>query len=210
MHAERGNANVAELLAILERIRPEVIFLELPAEAVEKFIHIGATTNMESTAVRHYQERHRVELVPVDIRPPDEAFFSDYQRLQAVIDNNSRDSRRLLTWHRNYIREYGFTYLNSENCSKMFSDICSDEAATLNVLGDPSLMAISEQWRRIIETREIEMMKNIHEYCRHASFGRGVFLIGAAHRQSIIHKSRQYSGDTQYGVQWDISCGNSF
>jgi hypothetical protein len=35
VHGESGRANVSALVAILERIRPEVIFLELPTDAFE-------------------------------------------------------------------------------------------------------------------------------------------------------------------------------
>jgi hypothetical protein len=120
---ERGKANASELLAILERIRPEVIFLELPPDAMEQFIDKGAMGDLESAAVRRFCEGRRVELVPVDMPPPNQEFFDDYQRVQEKVDNISRDSRRLMTWHRSYVYDHGFEYLNSDHGCKMFSDI---------------------------------------------------------------------------------------
>lgn len=208
IHAERGKANASELLAILERIQPEVIFLELPPDAMDQFIDKGAMGDLESAAVRRYCEDRNVGLVPVDITPPDHEFLDDYRRVQKMVDNISRDSRRLMTWHKNYVYDHGFAYLNSEYGDKMFSEIASDELNTLQALGDSSLLEIAEQWRRTNAIRESEMMKKIDQYCREAAFARGTFLIGAGHRHAIIEKSRQYFCDP-HSVRWDFSCGQT-
>jgi transposase len=55
VHQETGRATVAELHAILEHIRPEVIFLEAPPEAFDDFYQNGSQENLESTAVRQYR-----------------------------------------------------------------------------------------------------------------------------------------------------------
>jgi hypothetical protein len=209
VHEERGLANVSELCVILERIRPEVIFLETPPDAFDLFFNACTRSNLESTSVRLYRETNSVELVPVDLPTPEDRFFSDYAYLQERVENKSHDSRRLLTWHRNYVRDYGFAYLNSKHCSKMFSDIYLDELATMQTLGDQRLTKISELWNRTIELREDEMMRNILQYCRNMTFERGAFLIGAAHRQSIIDKSNQCIGDYKDHAHWDFSCGAS-
>jgi hypothetical protein len=209
VHEERGLANVSELCAILGRIRPEVIFLEIPPDAFDQFINTCTKSNLESTAVRLYREGKSVDLVPVDLPAPDDRFFSDYKYLQETIANNSHDSRRLLTWHKNYVCDYGFAYLNSEYCSNMWSEIYSDELSTIQKLGDQNLMRISDLWRETNDLREDGMMRNILLSCRTMSFERGAFLIGAAHRQSIIEKSQQYAGVFQDSVHWDFSCATS-
>lgn len=209
VHAERGKANASELLAILERIRPEVIFLELPPNAMEQFIDKGAMGDLESAAVRRFCEGRRVELVPVDMPPPNQEFFDDYQRVQEKVDNISRDSRRLMTWHKSYVYDHGFEYLNSDHGCKMFSDIASDELNTLQALGDNRLLNIAEKWRRTNDIRESEMLQKIDQFSRGAAFERGVFLIGAGHRQSIMEKSRQYLCDDPPSVRWDFSCGRT-
>lgn len=209
VHAERGKANASELLAILERIRPEVIFLELPPDAMEQFIVKGVMGDLESAAVRSYCEGRSVGLIPVDIRPPNQEFFDDYKQVQDKVDNISRDSRRLMTWHKNYVYDHGFDYLNSEHGCKIFADIASDELNTLKALDDSRLSKIAEQWRKTNDLRESEMMKKIDQYCRDAAFARGAFLIGAGHRQSIIEKSRQYFREDPQSVRWDFSCGRT-
>lgn len=208
-HEERGLANVSELCAILDRIRPEVIFLELPPKVFDQFFNTCTKSNLESTAVRLYRESKNIELVLVDLPAPDDQFFSDYSYLQERIESQSHDSRRLLTWHKNYVRDDGFAYLNSEHCSNMWSEIYSDELSTLQKLEDQNLTRISDRWRKTQDLREDEMMTNILLCCRTMSFERAVFLVGAAHRQAIIDKSKQYAGDSQVGVHWDFSCGAS-
>jgi len=205
VHEERGLANVSELYAILERVRPSVIFLEVPPNAFEQFYISATRKNLESISVRLYRENNRVELIPVDIPTPDFQFFEDYAYLQGRVERDSRDSHRLLTSHKRYVHDYGFAYLNSELCSKMFCDIYLDELATIKGLGDTRLNEISEAWEKTNEFRENEMMKNISNYCRNNKFERGAFLIGAAHRQSIIDKSTQSLGDKSHMFNWDIS-----
>jgi hypothetical protein len=68
---------------------------------------------------------------------------------------------------------------------------------------------IAEQWRRTNDIRESEMMKEIEQFSRSATFARGVFLIGAGHRQSIMEKSRQYLCVDSHSVRWDFSCGRT-
>jgi hypothetical protein len=208
-HEQRGLANVSGLCAILDRIRPEVIFLELPPNAFDQFFKTCTKSNLESTAVRLYRERKSAELVLVDLPAPDESFFSEYKYLQEKMNNESLDSRRLLTWHKNYVRDYGFSYLNSEHCSKMYSEIYSDELTTIQKLGDQNLKRISDLWGETNDLREDQMMRNILLSCRTMSFERAAFLIGAAHRQAIIDKSQHYAGDSQHSVHWDFSCGAS-
>jgi SpoVK/Ycf46/Vps4 family AAA+-type ATPase len=203
-HQENGRANVSELHAILERIRPEVIFLELPPDAFDQFFNTHIKSNLESTAVRLYREGKNVELVLVDLPESTDQFFNDYEALQTKIDDVGRDSRRLLTWYRNYVHDHGFAYLNSDHCCDMWSKIHSDELAAIQKIGDPSLTRISDLWKKTINLREEEMMRNILQSCNTLSFERAVFLIGAAHRQSIIDKALQRTDASQHNIHWDF------
>jgi hypothetical protein len=55
VHEETGYANVLELRAILERIQPEVIFLEVPPPAFDDYYENCSQQNLESMAVRQYR-----------------------------------------------------------------------------------------------------------------------------------------------------------
>lgn len=209
VHEECGRANAGELCAILERIQPQVVFLELPQDAFGHFFETCTRSNLESRAVERYRQSKDVELVPIDLPEPEDQFFDDFRCLQNSIENKSRDTRWLLTWHRNYVYDHGFAYLNSEHCSKIWSDIYADELVTLKELGDQSLTQISEAWRKKNDLREDEMLKNIRLHCNATSFERAVFLVGAAHRHSLIEKLRVWGHAPQEYVHWDFSCGQN-
>lgn len=59
VHDELGRVNASELCAILERIRPEVIFLEVPLAAFDDYYVMCRRSNLESIAVRRYRESQR-------------------------------------------------------------------------------------------------------------------------------------------------------
>lgn len=204
VHEECGLANVSELCAILERLRPEDIFLETPAEAFDQFFGACTRSNLESLSVRQYKQNKRVELVPIDLPTPNDRFFRDYEYLQRRIEESSPDFRRLRLWYSNYVCDYGFAYLNSEHCSKMWSDIYADMRASVFAINDIRISEIFELWNSVINQRENEMMSNINRHYVENSFETGVFLIGAAHRQSIIAKSEGAASIHQKSIQWDF------
>jgi hypothetical protein len=122
VHEEKGRANISGLLAILGRIRPEVIFLEIPAAAFDDHFN-GNGGNLESTAVARYCENHRVDLIPVDPPTPDADFFAKHQHLHKRMGRTSPDYRRLVDWHSENVSARGFAYLNSKDCSDLFSQL---------------------------------------------------------------------------------------
>jgi hypothetical protein len=63
VHEEMGLANVSELRAILERIQPEVIFLEVPPVAFDDYYENCSRQNLESVAVTQYRQGRQVDLV---------------------------------------------------------------------------------------------------------------------------------------------------
>src|SRR5207247_10063342 len=103
VHEEKGRANTSGLVGILERIKPEVIFLEIPPAAFDDHFN-GDRGNLESTAVSRYRENHRVDLIPVDLPTPDGAFFAKHRDLCMRINRTSPDYCRLVVWHSRDVR----------------------------------------------------------------------------------------------------------
>jgi hypothetical protein len=48
------------------------------------------------------------------------------------------------------------------------------------------------------------MMENIQKYCKENAFDKGVFLVGAAHRQVVIDISKGQSAIDSTRIQWDF------
>ncbi len=115
-HHERGLCNVAGLYEIINRIRPEVAFLELPRSHMSRFFTEKTDSNLETTAVNRYLEGHEIELVPVDVFDVPERFFERNGQLHRRISANSPEYRKLMDRHYQYVAHYGFEYLNSEHC----------------------------------------------------------------------------------------------
>lgn len=203
VHEEIGRANVHELHAILERIGPEVAFIEVPAawgrERVEN--HRG----LESSALLKYRETRSLSLVPVDLPIPPASFFRDSEQLFDYIERVSGKYRQLMDKNKGNLVEAGFSYLNGDLHGSIQSEIHDEVLRILAMRDSPSLTQDYEAWRRQDDLRDIEMISNIEKYGRENEFGRAVFLVGAAHRPSIVKKlgERVLSGLT--GLQWEYS-----
>jgi len=194
-HEEKGHASISALVAILERIKPEVIFLECPSAAFDDYFN-GNPGNLEAVAVSRYRENHRVDLIPVDLSTPDADFFAKHEHLSKRIERTSPDYRRLVDWHSQNVSAHGFAYLNSKDCSDLFSQLHEAVLAAIEKDVDHKLLAeVYDRWIRTNELRDKEMMKNIENHCRQGSFSSAAFLVGAAHRQSIIDLSIQWDFD---------------
>lgn len=204
VHEEIGLANAAELYAILERIRPDVVFLEVPPAAVDDFYKTFKRHNLESNAVRRYQESHQLELVPVDLPTPEREFFENAECMRMRIREASAEYRQLIAQDAAYARRYGFAYLNSEYSSKLCCDIYKEMVSTLQKLDDSKLTEIHASLSEMLELRENAMMKNINEYCRKNTFHMGVFLVGASHRQPFIDKLKEQSAQAATRTLWEF------
>ena len=203
VHEELGLANASELHAILTHIQPEIIFLEVPIAAFADYYETCSRRNLESSAVRRYQIDHRIELVPVDAPTPEREFFEDHQYLHSRVREVSPEYRQLLTLDSAYLRTHGFSYLNSDSCSELWSEIYRATYSAVEKTGDTRLVEISEAWQRTKELRERIMLRNIQEFCSGRTFDRGVFLVGAAHRRGIIDKCSETPTTDSSRLLWD-------
>jgi hypothetical protein len=199
-----GLANASELQAILARIRPTVIFLEVPPAAFDDYYESCSRENLESNAVRQYRKNDQIELVPVDLPTPEREFFENTEYMRKSVWDASPEYRQLISRDSAYVRTYGFAYLNSDHCSKLWSDIYEEILRTIRRTEDTRLVELYGLWNATIDSRENGMIKNIMKYCRENRFDKGVFLVGAAHRQRIIDKLSEISAIDSTRIQWDF------
>ena len=203
-HVEHGAANPSALLAILERINPEVIFLEMPAEALDDHFN-GTRSNLESTAVGLYLGNHTVALVPVDLPTPDASFFREHAEMGDRIYRTNQDTRRLIDWNGKYVHAHGFAYLNSEHSDKLWAEFREADLAALKTLGDEKLTDCYELWCKTLESRDQAMIHNIKAYCQQDVFSRGAFLVGAAHRKRLMELTQPRPGGDPTDLEWDFA-----
>jgi hypothetical protein len=202
-HEECGALTVSALLAVLEKVDPEVIFLECPPEAFSGWFD-HTHHRLERTAVARFRETHSVDLVPVDLPTPDSDFFADFRELIERVARVGPEFDRLASWHRQHVEAHGLAYLNSAHCSDLRSKRHEAMLAAIAGLADPRLAPSYESWLRTNRLRDAEMVANIREHCRLSPRGQAALLVGAAHRQSIIElTSPEPEGDSSQ-VQWDF------
>lgn len=204
VHRETGLANVSELQAILERIGPEVIFLELPSADRDRYLD-GIRGTPESIAASRYRALHPVALVPVDLPAPGDEFKRQVDTLFDSIEEASPEYNGLRQLNSRYVSAHGFAYLNSACSRTLWSAIQQAMRTTVERLGDRRLHELYAIWTHANDLREAAFMKGVEDYARQTPFSVGVLLVGLAHGQSIIDLSRSEPGAGSSTIQWDFA-----
>ena len=202
IHGEAGLASVGELQAILERLKPEVIFAEIPAAEIDRY-RDGTFGNLESAAVGRYRASHSVDVEPVDLAEPEQKFFDQTKDMFRAVERTSPAYRRLVDSHSAEARVGGFHYLNSEKCVQTWEAINRELLETIEWIGDRRHRESYNLWSDMNERRDREMMRNIMLYLGRNGAARGVFLVGAAHLKSMIDKAIAGSGPGLPRIEWD-------
>lgn len=203
-HAQRGAVTAAALLEILERIQPEVVFAEVPRREIGPLMD-GSHGTVEAIAIARYAGTHSIDVVPVDSPAPEGTFFQGWQEVTRAIERTSPAYRRLMDLNTDRMCAGGFAYLNSDECVQAWIDIYREELQTIDYIGSPHLSYIYAQVRDLNEQRDLEMLRNIRAYCATTAQICGVFLVGAAHRKSLIEKIRSFAETSIPDMDWDVS-----
>jgi len=203
VHEENGLANVEELLAILECLTPDVIFAEIPTAEADQYRN-GSHGSLESMAVARHREGRQIAVVPVDLTKPEDAFFQCSRDMFKKVERTSPHYRRMIDRNSYDTQTGGFPYLNSDRCIKAWAAIRGEVLDTLEWINEPQMREIYDCWNRQHALRDTEMVKNIAEYAVRNRFVHGVFLVGTAHMQSIIEKTRVESVTAIARIEWEV------
>ena len=199
IHKKIGKCNPEELHKIIEKISPEVIFLEAIEETYSQYNHLlfskyGQFHNkLEISAIQRYDINHTFEYVPVCEIGLSEAFdrkikfVAQFKELQKLIDNFN-----LLA------KENGFDFLNSLKCINLQEEMRILES---HILNDTEMDKVIQA---DIEAYEEPMIQNIISYCKRNKFKSAIFMCGAAHRKSIIEKIENSKIEEEVNVSWTI------
>ena len=183
IHKEIGKCNAEELFKIIEKLNPEVIFLEAIEETYSEYENYLFSTygvfheKLEISAIQRYNYTTSFEYVPVCENGLSDAF---HKKIKLVCQN--RGLQKLID-NFNYLAALkGFDFLNSLECIILQEEMRALES---HILNDREL---DESVKEDIENYEKPMIHNIYSYCRKSHFESAIFLCGAAHRKSIIEK----------------------
>jgi hypothetical protein len=157
----------------------------------------------------NYRASYDVQNVPVDSdNLPKEAFFQEhmyvYNRIEGLADINGFNYRNAVDCNKRLTATYGFNYLNSDHSVTYYDRIHEAIDLALKKLNHERFSQIENEWRMINDRRENEMLENIYKFSKTHNYKNGAFLLGAAHRKSIIKKIENSEDRDDPKLNWSI------
>lgn len=198
IHQESGKCNAEELYKIIERLSPEVIFLEAFYETYSESEEYSFSTwgqyheKLEIAAIQKYSSNTSVEYVTVC-----ENSLSDALKRKNKILRGNRELQRMVENLKYLAAENGFTFLNSLESINLLEEV---RVLENRVLGRSE----AEKWEAAIDAYENPMIQNIYSYCNNNHFSSAIFMCGAAHRKSIIEKMKEFNDQEEKSLNWEI------
>ena len=189
-HKEKGLANSKNLCSILQYIKPELVFIELPHNQHADYFTNFTLRTVESDALNIFRKHNQVKIILVDSVVSDASIFKEVNFLFDNIHRNSKHLDSISEYIYQFTCQYGFPYLNSNKHNEHLTAQKEEEHKVVQRLNDSKLIALYEKWNNIHAQREIEMLNNIQECSAKHSFINVVFLVGSAHSHSIIKRAK--------------------
>ncbi len=199
IHKEVGKCNAEELYKIIDRLNPEVIFLEAVDETYSAYENYLFSTygvyhkKLELSAIQKYHQTRSFKYVPVCENYLSEAF---HQKNKIVCEN--RDLQKLIENSIYLAETYGFNFLNSSESMNLQEEMRMLES---RILKDTDLDRIVKE---DIDAYENPMIQNIYSYCKNHQFDTAIFMCGAAHRKSIIEKIEKFNIQEEITLNWTV------
>jgi hypothetical protein len=199
IHNEIGKCNADELYNIIEKISPEVIFLEAFDDTYSNYEELLFSSygvyhkKLEIKAIQKYCFNTSFNYVPVLDNELSDAFDKKYRLVCKNIE-----FQKLLDNYNLLASEHGFEFLNSTESIRLQDEMRMFENHFLN---DSELhKAVSDD----IDAYENSMIRNIYSYCSNNHFSSAIFMCGAAHRKSIIEKVGKINTQEEMNLSWVI------
>ena len=199
IHKEIGECNANELCKIIEKLNPEVIFLEAVDETYSTYENYLFSTygvyhkKLELSAIQKYSLTHSFKYVPVCENYLSEVF---YQKNRIVCEN--KDLQKLIDNSIFMTATYGFSFLNSLESINLQEEMRMLES---QILSGTNLNRIVKE---DIDAYENPMIQNIYLYCKNHQFNTAIFMCGAAHRKSIIEKIEKFNIQEEIKLNWTV------
>lgn len=211
IHIEHGKCNSDELYKIIESINPDVIFVELTSKLFDEIYNTN-TLNLpphlvEINCIKKYMQNHNIEHIPVDIET---GLISDkeqdwmFDTFEKYEDFNKTDNQQsLLT------AQYGFNFLNSDECLDLSAqkDIIIKNILRIDINKD-KLSRVHHLFNMHDNIRDNAMLQNIYNYSKENQYNRAVFLVGVAHKKSIIQKIGEFEKNSGIQLDWRMYGNN--
>jgi pheromone shutdown protein TraB len=207
-HSEFGKCNSNELYNIIAAINPEVIFEEL-SPILFNFIYNSNSNNLtpdvvtEIKCVKKYLKNHNISHEPVDI---DLRYISDKEQDWMFDAFEKYDAYKKIDYEQYLLAEKnGFDFLNSKKSMNLFEKQKIIKTNIIEVDNQKNeLSRIYQLFTLQDDIRENAMLKNIYNYSKENQFNQAVFLIGTAHKKSIMQKITKYEKQSEVKLKWTM------
>lgn len=198
-----------ELFWLLRQLRPDVLFLEHPSDAIES-LHDQSCQTLECLAVRGYLRAHEATVVPVDVSRstyelPELSMKTVFDEMFAAAEEASETYRLLSQTHAAATAASGFAYLNSSAGWEHEIQLARELARVSESAGSTRIAGHFALWSRFHERREHAMLAGIQQFCRAQSFRKSVLLVGSAHRQPLLKKLQLEQYRDVAALRWEFS-----
>ena len=195
-HRENGLCNEDGLMSILKAIDPDVIFEEArPSDSL---------STLEAKTIDRYLESRSARRVPIDSFVMPENFRRDAYIMEDYVNSKNIEYRELMTEINQKIHQFGYPYLNGSEFEAASNKERELFEKTIAMSGDDTLVKTLMTWNDLIRKREDSMVENVYDFCRKSSFIEGVFLVGAAHKSSIVSNIEGRINAEPNLIHWNI------
>jgi len=204
VHLDVDNHNSTELLNIIEKENPEIIFEEFDISRNEDEYYKNGhykyqeQCSVETTAIMKYLEKYKVIHIPVDTY--EVTYFPTEMYRKISLANEEYDK----LFKENLVKslQQGYSYINSIESNELFLKMHIIEEEVLKNLNDKLLSDEYEKWKWITNNRDKEMLNNIYNFSKKNKFNNAIFIIGAEHRISIFNKIKDFNKNEKLKINW--------
>jgi len=201
IHKEAGKCSPDELHLIIQQIRPDVIFLEALEDTYSEyqkhiFENFGVFNDkLEIAAIQQYSNHASFEYVPVLDSGLTDSFDNKYN--SPCMDRDP-ELNEILYKLETQTQELGFKFLNSLECIEL-NELMRERESQLLAGSEVDAAAKAD-----IDSYENSMIRNIYNYCKINQFNTGIFMVGSAHRKSIIEKIEKFRLEDDVCINWKL------
>jgi hypothetical protein len=202
-HWDLGLYNSDELLKIIERIAPEIIFEETNRRQHDPVYAGVREDTLETYTIKRYLQIHPIDHLPVDLDtdPSIEGPIANgYTQLSNFFKSKSPEYDQLSNQILQLASKFGLPFMNSDQCRAIREQIMFLERTFLKRLNNQQFYKVYNNWLDLNDRREMEMIKNI--YNNIDGYNNALFLVGAEHRQPLINKISKFEPKHEMKLNW--------
>jgi hypothetical protein len=183
IHKEIGKCNAEELYKIIEKLSPEVIFLEAVDETYSEYENYLFSAygvyhkKLEISAIQKYAANATFKYVPVC-----ENALSDAFHRKIEIAGQNKELQQLIDNFISLAAKHGFKFLNSAESINLQAEMRVLESRVLNNDGLDKIVKAG------IGAYENPMIRNIYSYCNNNHFSSAIFMCGAHIENQLLKR----------------------